>query len=85
MVQFRNLSQQSYQDFRYELLAQLEDEDPTPYLDTDLIPTISIGVNLRVHMDAVLSILGIDTSSLDDQILFANLSSTANTPRHEQV
>ncbi|MGH8625142.1 MAG: hypothetical protein ACREYC_07695, partial [Gammaproteobacteria bacterium] len=46
----------------FTLLSRVEGHRLFAYRDTDGIPTISIGINLRVHGDLVLGMLGFDVS-----------------------
>lgn len=47
---------------RFTLLRRVEGHNLFAYRDTDGIATISIGINLRVHGDLVLGMLGFDVS-----------------------
>ena len=52
----------NYSEERFALLNRVEGHKLFAYRDTDSIPTISIGINLRVHGDLVLGMLGFDVS-----------------------
>jgi Ca2+-binding RTX toxin-like protein len=54
------LDNQAYLDFRYSLLFQLEGARLEAYRDSDGIPTIGIGANLRANLGAVIAEMGLN-------------------------
>lgn len=46
-MQYRTLTQTEYEALRKDFFAQMEGSELTPYLDTEGVPTIGIGLNLQ--------------------------------------
>jgi Ca2+-binding RTX toxin-like protein/GH24 family phage-related lysozyme (muramidase) len=57
MINIKPLTPNEYKNDLFSLLKVAEGLKPLPYLDTDKIPTIGIGYNLRVNMDAVAKVI----------------------------